>query len=291
MAATSPQVSSLNALLELTKPRLTSLVLVTTAAGYWMGLSAEASLWGMVPTVLGTAFVAGGASALNQWYERHLDAQMHRTQSRPLPAGLVQPQTALVFGLVCTVVGLIILSVWVNALATFLAFVSSVSYLLMYTPLKRVTVLCTLVGAVPGALPPMIGWVGAANAVRIDAWALFFILFIWQLPHFLALAVMFKDDYARAQFHMLPLMETDNRMTGRQSALYAACLIPISLFPTVIHMTGVVYFWVALVLGIVFFASTVFMAIYRTHEACRRVFLISITYLPILLLVMALDKR
>ena len=237
---------------ELTKPRITFLVLVTTAVGYALGVGASFHPAVFVALLVGTALVSGGASALNQWAERDADARMTRTASRPLPSGRLAPADALVFGLAISALGLVVLAGAVNRLSATLALVSISSYVLAYTPLKRVTSLCTVVGAVPGAIPPMIGWAAARGSLDREAWALFAVLFLWQLPHFLSIAWIYRDDYARAGFPMLPVIEPDGMSTGRQSIVYAAALVPLSLAPTLIGLAGRLYFAGALVLGLAF---------------------------------------
>ncbi len=278
------------AYLELTKPRLTSLVLVTTAAGYWLGIASASEFLRCLPVLFGTALVAGGASALNQWAERAFDALMRRTQHRPLPSGRLEPNEARIFGWVLVVSGVLLLAVFVNGLAAVLAALSAASYLWLYTPMKRDTSLCTLVGAIPGALPPMIGWSAARGSLGVEAWALFAILFVWQLPHFLAIAVLYKEDYARAGFKMLPLIEADGIITARQTVLYGLALLPVSVFPSFIGLSGSVYAIGAVILGALFFAASVHAALARTPLACRRLFHSSIIYLPLLLALLVTGK-
>ena len=276
--------------LELTKPRLSGLVLVTTAAGFWLGRRASEPMDRLWPVMLGTALVVAGANALNQWSERSFDAVMGRTKHRPLPSGRITPDAAFRFGMIGSVVGLLILAASVNALSTVLAAASWASYVLVYTPMKRVTSLCTLVGAVPGALPPVIGWAAARSTIGPGAWALFTILFVWQLPHFLALAVLYRDDYARAGFHLLPLLEPDGAAAARQTVLYGMALVPISLFPTVFGLAGRWYFCGALVLGVAFFALAVRAAWCRSRRSAQQLFRASLLYLPVLLGLLALNR-
>lgn len=280
-----------NDLWELTKPRLSALVLVTTAAGFWLGLRGGAGqLARLGPVLLGTALVVGGANALNEWMERELDARMQRTRRRPLPSGRVTPAAACGFGVGLTVAGLAFLTLAVNALTAALAFASWASYVLCYTPLKRVTPHCTLIGAVPGALPPVIGWAGASGAVGSGAWALFGILYLWQLPHFLALAILYRDDYAQAGFHMLPLIESGTTATARQIMLYGLALLPVSLVPSVLGLTGTWYFYGAFLLSAALLTSAARAALLRTLPSARQLFRASVAYLPLLLALLAWDR-
>ena len=276
--------------LALTKPRVSSLVLMTTAVGFWLGMRTAAQLAVLLPVCLGTALVVGGANALNQWMERGPDALMQRTRHRPLPSGRLAPEAAFRFGLGLSVAGLAFLATAVNMLSACLAAAAWAVYLLVYTPMKRRTPLCTLVGAIPGALPPMIGWAGARGALATEAWALFAILFVWQLPHFLALAVLYRDDYARAGFSMLPLVETGGLVTARQTALYGMALVPISLFPTLIGAAGTAYFCGATVLGLAFFAVAARAAWVRSRASAQQLFHASVGYLPVLLGLLACDR-
>ncbi len=278
-------------LLELTKPRLSSLVLVTTAAGFWLGLRGGAGqLARLAPVLIGTALVVGGANALNEWMERELDARMQRTRMRPLPSGRVTPAAACGVGVGLTVAGLAFLTLAVNPLTAALAFASWASYVLLYTPLKRITPHCTLVGAVPGALPPVIGWAGASGAVGSGAWALFGILYLWQLPHFLALAILYRDDYAQAGFRMLPLIESGTAATARQIMLYGLVLLPVSLVPSVLGLTGTWYFYGAFLLSALLLAAAARAALLRTLPSARQLFRASVAYLPLLLALLAWDR-
>jgi protoheme IX farnesyltransferase len=234
--------------------------------------------------------VAGGASAFNQVIERDTDALMRRTRTRPLPAHRLQPVEGLLFAMVTTLAGVLIILAAANLLAAAVALTTLVTYVAMYTPLKRKTSFSTVIGAIPGALPPIIGWAAVANELPIKAWVLFGIMFLWQLPHFLAIAWMYRDDYARAGFPMLPVIEPDGRSTGRQAVVYAAALLPLSLAPTLMHMSGDVYFAAALVLGTLFLWLTVRFARTREVRDARRVFFGSILYLPVLWIVMIADR-
>lgn len=275
---------------ELTKPRITFLVLVTTAVGYALGVGPSFQPAVFLALLVGTALVSGGASALNQWAERDADARMTRTASRPLPSGRLAPSDALAFGAAISAVGLALLAGAVGALTAALALASLGSYVLLYTPLKRTTPLCTLVGAVPGAIPPMMGWAAARGTLDREAWALFAVLFLWQLPHFLAIAWIHREDYARAGFPMLPVSDPDGASTARQTVAYAAALVPVTLLAGSFAAAGQVYLWSALALGLVFLACTVVFAVQRSVRAARWVFLASVLYLPAVLGLMVLDR-
>ena len=275
--------------LELTKPRVTALVLMTVAAGYWLGLRAGTHAAFGVPVLVGAVLAVGGANALNQWMEREPDRLMRRTRMRPLPAGRLDPDEARRFGVALSVAGVLWLAVTVNGLAALLTLIAIGSYVFLYTPLKRKTSLCTLVGAIPGALPPVIGWAAARNALGVEALVLFTMLFLWQLPHFLAIAVLYRDDYARAGFRMLPLVDQTGSMTARQILLYGLALLPVSLLPSLLGFAGASYAYGALVLGLGFFAVSLYAALVRSLPAMRRLFLASVIYLPSLFALLVWD--
>lgn len=276
---------------ELVKARLTALVLLTTLAGFYLGWVGRLNYGLLAHTLLGTVLVAAGAAALNQLIERGLDARMHRTRERPLPAGRMTPETALGIGFLTSVTGLLELAWAVNLLSAVLAAITLAVYLFVYTPLKRVSTLNTLVGAVPGALPPMLGWVAARGSLDAGAWALFGILFCWQLPHFLAIAWLYREDYARGGFVMLPMVDPDGRRTGWQAVNYAVLLLMVSLTPTLLGLATPVYFLVALILGLGLMAFAVRLLLERSARRARQLFLASIIYLPLLLAALALCKR
>lgn len=280
---------NLGAYLELTKLRLSSLVLITTAVGFWLGQRPGQSLWPLLEACLATACVVGGANALNQWWEREADARMHRTRTRPLPSGRLQPAQALGFGLALSLLGIGWLAGRAHALAAGLAAVSWVSYVLVYTPLKRRTALSTLVGAVPGALPPVIGWAAARGSVGIEAGALFLIIFVWQLPHFLAIAMVHRDDYARAGFPVLPVLEPEGLVTARQTLLYGLVLVPVSVFPAMLGLVGPWYFVGAGVLSLGFLVSVLVAVWQHSAAGCRQLFRASIAYLPLLFALLVVD--
>jgi protoheme IX farnesyltransferase len=265
----------------LTKPRLNFLVIATTLAGYYLGADRfDPAL--LFHTIVGTALVAGGAAAFNEIFERDTDALMRRTRLRPLPDGRVRTSTAAWFAVAISGAGLAELWFGANALAAAIAFATLASYALVYTPLKRRTPLSTLVGGIPGGLPPMIGWAAAAGALSLGAWVLFAIVFLWQMPHFLSIAWLCREDYERAGLPMLPVVEPDGRSTSQQVVLYATVLVPVSLVPTLIGLAGRVYFAGAAALGIGFLALAVQFARRRNRESARRLFLGSISYLPLL---------
>lgn len=275
---------------ELTKPRITFMVVVTTAAGYLLGTSGSGSLPVLLHTILGTAAVASAASALNQWIERDTDGLMERTKNRPLPAGRLEPPAVLIFGLAVGVLGTAYLALFVNTLTAGLGLGTVLLYVLAYTPMKRVSSLCTIVGAVPGALPPVMGWAAARNDLSTGAWVLFAVLFLWQMPHFLAIAWMYRDDYRNGGQPMLPVLDPDGMRTARQMVLYCLALLPVSLLPTVIGLTGETYFVGALLLGLAYLGASGYAAAKRTTESARTLLRVSVVYLPILLGLMAASK-
>jgi protoheme IX farnesyltransferase len=270
----------------LAKPRLNMLVVASSLAGYVMGGGDMSNAMIVVATVLGTALVAGGASAYNQVIERGPDSLMRRTRLRPVPDGRLQPAESLLFGTALSLTGLLTLGIGVNGLSAGVAFVTLLTYALIYTPLKRRSSFATVVGAIPGALPPVIGWAAARGALSEGGWVLFGIVFLWQLPHFLAIAWIYREDYARAGFPMLPVIEPDGRSTGRQAVYYCAALLPVSLAPTLVGLATTAYFVAALVLGLLFLGLTLRFARTRAVADARRLFFGSIVYLPVLWLLM-----
>ncbi len=278
--------SRANDFVALAKPRLNLLVVASALAGYAMAGGDMSDAIRVVGTVVGTALVAGGASAVNQVIERVPDSLMRRTRMRPVPDGRLQPFESLAFGMALSVLGLAVLAAAVNPLSAAVALTTLLTYALVYTPLKRRSSFATVIGAIPGALPPVIGWAAARNSLSQGAWVLFAIVFLWQLPHFLAIAWIYREDYARAGFPMLPVIEPDGRSTARQAVYYCAALVPVSLAPTLLGMTSTVYFIAALGLGLLFLGLTLRFARTRTLEDARRLFFGSIIYLPILWIVM-----
>ena len=275
---------------ELTKPRVTTLVLVTTLVGFYLGSRGALDIVLLLNTLLGTALVAAGTSALNQYAEREQDGLMLRTRGRPLPAGRMEPVHALLFATGISAAGLLHLALAVNLLTAGLAALTLSSYVLVYTPLKRVSSLCTLVGAIPGALPPLGGWTAAQGEVAAGGIVLFAILFVWQLPHSLSIAILYRDDYARGGFRLLPVVDPDGGSTGRQILAHCLVLLPLSLMPSMVEVSGEVYFYGALALGIVLTACAVPIVLNPTARAARRLLLASVIYLPVLLCLMALDR-
>lgn len=274
----------------LTKPRVVTMVLVTTCVGFYVGTRGALDYLLMLRTLIGTALAAAGTLALNQFLERDIDAKMERTRLRPLPDGRLQPREACIFGVVVTLAGLLYLTVGVNALSGAVTTAITISYLGLYTPLKRKTPLCSVVGAVPGALPPVTGWVAAHNGFGVEAWILFAILYLWQLPHSLAIARLYRDDYARAGIQLLPIVEPDAKSTGRQVVTNCLALLLVGLLPTLVGLAGPVYFFAAFVSGVAFLGYGIAFAVSRTAPAARQLLLASLLYLPAVLIVMALDK-
>jgi len=276
--------------LELGKPRVVLMVLVTTVVGYYLGSTGTPELAPLLETLVGTALAAAGTLALNQLMERDLDARMARTRHRPLPDGRLRPGEALVFGVALLAAGLAHLALVVGPLPAAVTATIAIVYLLLYTPLKRVTPLCSLVGAVPGALPPVAGWAAARGTLGLEPWILFAIMFFWQIPHSLAIARLYRDDYARAGIRLLPVVDLDGSSTGTQVVAHCLALLPVALLPTLVHLAGAAYFVVALVLGLAFLWSGIMLARGRSAADARRLMLASLVYLPALLAVMALDK-
>lgn len=274
----------------LTKPRLNFLVVASSAAGYYLGTTNSVPGWLMAQAVAGTALVAAGSAVLNQLYERDTDALMRRTRQRPLPDGRISNIDALIFGIALSVAGVVMLAVRANLLAAGLALATLVVYLLVYTPMKRQTPLSTVVGAVPGALPPLIGWTAARGIVDAGGLSLFAIVFLWQIPHFMAIAWMYRDDYSKAGFPMLPVIEPDGRRAGRQAMIYALALLPVSLMPTWVGVSGWIAFAIAALLGIGLIVLSVRFAAARTDQSARTLFYATITYLPLLWIALIIDK-
>ena len=274
----------------LAKPRLNMLVVATTLAGYYMAAPAGRGWLLLFHTLVGTALVASGASAFNQLLEIESDGMMRRTRARPLPSGRIRPGHAKVFGFALSIIGLVQLAWGVNLLTAGVALATLLTYTVFYTPLKKRTSLATVVGGIPGALPPMIGWAAVRNNLSIEAWILFGIVFLWQMPHFLAIAWMYREDYKRAGFPLLPIVEPDGGSTGRQALIYAAALLPLSLAPTAASMAGLVYLVGAASLGMAFVALAARFAWLRTTPSARRLFFGSIIYLPLLWILMVFNR-
>ena len=274
---------------ELTKPRITTLVVLTTWVAYIVASGGSVQAWQLLHTLFGTALVCGGTSALNQVWERDRDAMMRRTATRPLPAGRLPYAEALAFGVVVSLIGLVDLAMFVNPLAALVAGSTLIAYVFAYTPLKTRTWWSTSVGAIPGAAPPLIGWAAARGSLDAGAAALFAIQFIWQLPHFYAIAWMYREDYARAGFKMLSVLDADGLRTRRQILAWAARLLPVSLLPVSVGATGWIYAFGAVLLGTGFLVLALGMRKRHETASARRVFLGSILYLPLLFGLMVLD--
>ncbi len=277
------------AFVELTKPRIVVFILATVAAGYYVGVEGPITVLVLVHVLAGSALVAAGSNALNQLLERRTDAQMKRTRQRPLPAGRLRVSESAVFAWVLGVTGVGYLLAFTNLTVALLAAATLGSYVFVYTPLKRHSSLSTLIGAIPGALPIAGGWAAARGGLGLEAWVLFAILFLWQLPHFLALAWLYREDYARAGLRMLSVTG-GAETTFRQALLYAVALLPVSLMPTVLGATGAIYFAGAAVMTIWLVVATVGVMLDHSPERARRLFLVTIVYLPVMLLLMIVDK-
>jgi protoheme IX farnesyltransferase len=294
LAADHLSMVKLRAYVELGKPRLSALAVFAVVAGCYMGWQTRYTQpppWLMVGTTIGTFLVALAGNALNMYREREYDRLMHRTQERPLPSGRLQPREVLGFGVILAVAGLGLLLLSSNLLATGVCALILLSYVLVYTPMKRLTPLNTLVGAIPGALPPVVGWAAVSGELGVGAFVLFLILFCWQIPHFLAIAWRYRDDYARGGFRMLPVLDPKGERTKLTMLLYTAGLGIASLIPFVTTMAGEVYLGSAICLDVLFFVPTVMAAFTRYESMMRLVFLTSIVYLPLLLGIMVLDRH
>ena len=285
--------------IELTKPRITWLILMSTGIGYFFGLPAAANWWeflkaipllSLLHTVLGTGLIASGTASLNQWYEREADRKMRRTSMRPLPAGKMPANRALAFGAALSAAGFLELWLGVNLLSGLIGAATLALYLFLYTPMKQLTWWSTTVGAIPGAMPPMIGYAAAAGGITRESWVLFAILFLWQFPHFYSIAWMYKEDYARAGIRMLPVVDPDCRSTARQIVIYGLALIPVSLAPSLLGMSGRIYLVGALALGLWFLYSGVRVAVERTVLRARAVLITSVLYLPLIYGLMLIDR-
>jgi len=276
---------------ELAKPEVTSLVVVSALAGFFLGSAGPLDWVRLFHTLLGTALVSAGTAAFNMYVERADDARMRRTAQRPLPAGRLEPRAALSFALALTAGGVLYLAALVNWLSAGIAFATWASYLFLYTPLKKKTVWCTAIGAFPGAAPPLIGWAAARGALTTEAWVLYAILFLWQFPHFLSIAWMYREDYARAEMRMLPVVDPTGRATGWQIALFTFFLLPLGLVPAALGMAGNLYFWGAAALGIAFLWVTLRAAFHPSNLHAKWVLHASVAYLPLLFALLMLDKR
>ena len=288
--ASTPAKSWASVYSDLIKARLTTLVLLTTLVGFYMGWDKPMDYAAMFHALFGTALVASGAAALNQLLEREYDARMKRTASRPLPSGRLQPVTVMLFGGICSLAGTVYLALLVNPLTSVLGAISLVSYIFIYTPLKRLTWWNTAVGAIPGALPPLMGWAAARNQLEPGGWALFAILAFWQMPHFFAIAWMYKDEYAKAGFKMLPSVDPDGSRTAQQSVSHNIGLLLVSLSPFVLHMAGKFYLVAAILLGGYYLWCAIQFGRKLDHASAKKLFFASIIYLPLLLIALVADK-
>jgi protoheme IX farnesyltransferase len=274
----------------LTKPDVTFLVVITTVAGFYLGSVGPMDWARLAHTLFGTLLVAGGTAALNQYVERDMDALMRRTAARPLPTGTLKPLEVLIFGAATILVGTAWIALTVNVLAAVVAFATSVSYLGLYTPLKTRTTLATAVGAIPGALPPLIGWAAARGSLSEGGWILFAILFVWQFPHFMAIAWMYREDYARAGIKMLPVVDPKGDSTFNVIVSFSAILVPVSLLPSVMGMAGIRYFFGALVLGMILLQVSLWANRARTNVRAKWLMHATVIHIPLLLAWMIFDK-
>ncbi len=281
----------LAAYIELTKPRIAFLLVLTSAAGFYLGTKGSFDVVLFANSILAILLLALGVATLNQVWEHSTDALMDRTATRPIPTGRVTVTEALIFGLLQCVVAETYLLLAVNPMTAFLGLLVVIGYILVYTPLKRRTSVSTALGAIPGALPPLMGWTAAANEISIGAWALFAMQFLWQFPHFLAIAWMYRDQYAKAGILMLPVVEPSGRITSRQIVLFSLMLVPVSLAPFFFGQDGIVFLIGAAILGLWFFVTSIQAALAKTNEKAKRLLLVSVIYLPLLLLLMVADKR
>jgi protoheme IX farnesyltransferase len=277
-------------LFSLTKPRMNVLVLATTAVGYYMAIDRWTSWLPLIHLLLGTGMTAAAASVLNQVIERNHDRLMPRTRNRPLPAGRIAPTEALILGIALSLTGTLYLALAVNILTAVLGTFTLLSYIFLYTPLKRITSLNTVVGAIPGAIPPVMGFTAVDGALSPQAISLFGILFLWQMPHFLAIAILYRNDYAAGGFKMLPVIDKDLSVTSRQILLYSLALVPVTLLPVALNMAGAAYFCTATLLGMAFFTFGINVAATKSRDDAKRLFVASIIYLPILLATLMLNK-
>ena len=282
--------SKTQAYFELTKPSITFLILVSTALGYFLGGGGISNYYHFMLTLLGSCLVSSGSGVLNHYAELESDKLMNRTQYRPLPAGIILEKQAIIFGLVLVLSGTSILYFFINSITAVLALSTAVMYLFIYTPLKKITWLNTSIGAIPGAMPPLGGWVAATGRLDPEAWILFAILFLWQHPHFYAIALMFKDDYQKAKFKMLPVVEPDGSRTNRQIIWHSVLLIPVSIMPVYMGLLDMFYFYIALLLSMAYMISGILLAKKFSIQNARLVLKMSVLYLPALFLTIIIDK-
>lgn len=281
----------LAAFLELTKPRIAFMLVLTSAAGFYLGSKGSFDFLLFINSMIGIVLLAFGVATLNQFIERRTDALMERTAKRPIPTNKVSPAEALIFGLILTVSAEIYLAFLVNPLTAVLGLVVIVGYVLLYTPLKRKTSASTAIGAIPGAMPPLMGWTSSANEITLGAWVLFALLFLWQFPHFLAIASMYKEQYRKAGILMLPVVEKEGRLTAIQIVTFTVMLLPISIAPFFIGVAGYIYLVGASLLGIWFLVSSIQTARAKTVEQDRKLLLVSVLYLPVIFALMVINSR
>src|SRR5690349_3273890 len=286
----SSRASFVSDFAELVKARLTLLVLLTTAVGFYLGAEPPVDYRALFHTVFGTASAAAGAAALNQWWERRVDALMRRTKTRPIPAGRMAPFQALVLGAALSISGVVYLAIICNALSAVLAAITIVIYIFAYTPLKRTSTANTAVGAIPGAIPPMIGWAAARGDIGLGAWSLFIIVFLWQMPHFFAIAWMFREDYSRAGFRMISGDDSSGERSASQSVFFCILLLILGGLPAFLGLASYAYLAIELLLGALFVAVAMRFLRLRTQSAARLLFIVSIVYLPLLLAALVLTK-
>jgi protoheme IX farnesyltransferase len=286
----SLSVQKLPAYMELAKPRITVLILLVATAGFWLGSTGAPDGRRLFDSVIGISLLAAGIFALNQYMERNLDAVMRRTEARPLPAGRLTPGEALWFGIVTSVLAIVALAV-VNPLSGMLALITFSTYLFLYTPLKKKTPHCTLIGAFPGAMPPLLGWAAVRGELSPEAWTLFAILFFWQFPHFHSIAWLYREDYARAGIRMWPVVEPEGKTTFSQIVVFASLLVPVSLLPAVLGLSGLFYISGAVILGAWLLYCSIRAGARKSQREAQRLLLASVLYLPMLLGLMVLDKH
>ena len=281
----------ISAFVELTKPRIAVLLVLTSAAGFYLASRGPFDYVLFANSMIAIALLAFGVATLNQYWERDIDKLMERTSTRPLPTSKVTPNESLIFGIVQCALAEIYLFLFVNPLTAILGLVVIVGYVLVYTPLKTRTSVSTAIGAIPGALPPLMGWTAAANDITLAAWALFAMQFLWQFPHFMAIAWMYREEYAKAGILMLPVVEPSGRLTSRQIVLFTLMLLPVSLAPFFFGISGFVFLIGASILGVLFLIVSIQSARAKTNEMAKRLLLASVIYLPLLFILMVADKR
>ena len=281
----------ISAFVELTKPRIAVMLVLTAAAGFFLGSVGSVDLVVFLNTMIGIAVLAFGVATLNQWYERQTDRLMERTAERPLPSGKISPNEALIFGLLQCAVAEVYLYFLVNPLTAFLGLTVIVGYVLLYTPLKTRTSASTAIGAIPGAMPPLMGWTAASNEITLGAWTLFVLLFLWQFPHFFAIAWMYREDYKRAGILMLPVVENDGALTARQIVLFAVMMVPVSFAPFFLGISGIIYLVGAALLGIWFLWVSIRAARSKSVDMARKLMFATILYLPLIFGLMVLNSR